>query len=194
MARRRNAGTDVTGLLVAVIVLTGFYLYYKEPEVFSVLFWATLALGVVLIVTLVYTHFKRLRILRDSNIHQIDAMGGIEFEKYIAVLLKSRGFTDVRLTQQYDLGIDVIARKNGETWGIQVKRYRGKVGLDAVRQAVASMRYYKCTKSMVITNSYFTRNARIIAQTEQCTLIDRDALIRVLAEHNRGNDAVAYPL
>lgn len=112
-------------------------------------------------------------------------MSGLDFEKYIMQLLERHGYKHVRLTGYYDLGIDIIAEKDNEIWGIQAKRYKGTVGLDAVRQAVAAREHYKCTRSMVITNSYFTRNAKIIAESVGCKLIDREILIaQILAKGN----------
>jgi len=43
--------------------------------------------------------------------------------------------------------------------------------------AVAGMAYYKCNKSMVVTNSQFTKSAQQFAKTTSCILIGRKELI-----------------
>lgn len=110
-------------------------------------------------------------------------MSGLEFERFLQALLLNSGYTIVSLTTTYDLGVDLIAHKDGARWAIQAKRYKAKVGLDSVRQVTTAMNFYKCDKAMVITNSYFTNNAKTIAESVGCRLIDRDELmLLVLAQ------------
>lgn len=109
-------------------------------------------------------------------------MTGLEFEVYLKRLLTDRGYGNVTLTETFDLGVDLIASKDGERWAIQAKRYRYPVGLDAVRQVVAARAFYRCDRTMVITNSHFTSNARAIARSSGCVLIDRPALIRLILD------------
>lgn len=120
--------------------------------------------------------FKYRQSRRNPDLAKIDTMTGLEFEHYVAKILKNNGFSNVRLTEEYDYGIDIIASKNGTTWGIQVKRYSGLVGADAVRQAVTALRIYKCDKAMVITNSTFSRPAVVLADANDCVLVDESKL------------------
>ena len=106
-------------------------------------------------------------------------MDGIRFEHYISRVLRANGYTNVRLTEKYDYGVDIIANKDGVRWGIQVKRRASLVGADAVRQAVTGLQVYGCDKAMVITNSYYTKVAKRLAHCNDCTLIDRPALSRL---------------
>ena len=115
-----------------------------------------------------------------SGIQDIDKMSGLDFEKYLQALLLRKGYVEVKLTHTYDLGVDITAKKDGEYWAIQAKRYKGKVGLDSVRQVVTAAKYYKCSRTMVITNSFYTSNARTIARTMDCVLIDRDQLVSMI--------------
>ncbi len=48
------------------------------------------------------------------SMEDIDRMSGIEFEHFVVDLLKKQGYTKVRLTEKYDLGIDIIAIKDGK--------------------------------------------------------------------------------
>lgn len=111
----------------------------------------------------------------------INTMTGLEFERYVAGLLKNSGYKQVKLTEEYDLGVDIVAEKNGVIWGIQVKRYSGLVGADAVRQVVTALPMYRCDKAMVITNSTFSRPAMALADANSCLLIDGNQLAKTAA-------------
>lgn len=108
----------------------------------------------------------------------VDSMDGIEFEKYVARMLKRQGYSQIRLTEKYDYGVDIVAAKDGVRWGIQAKRYSGLVKADAVRQVVTGLRIYDCDRTMVITNSVFSRVAIQLAHSNDCVLIDRSGLAR----------------
>lgn len=86
------------------------------------------------------------------------------------------GYTDIRLTEKYDLGVDIVAKKNGVTWGIQAKRYNSPVKAEAVRQAYTALNRYKCARAMVITNSTYSRQAQMLAADNDVVLVDRQVL------------------
>ena len=121
------------------------------------------------------------RRLRSLDMDGVDKMSGLEFEQYIARLLKLQGYTHIKLTERYDLGVDIIATKDGIRWGIQVKRYNNLVKAAAVRQVVTALRTYHCDRAMVVSNSVFSRPARELAKSNDCILIDRSVLSRWLA-------------
>lgn len=117
------------------------------------------------------------RVIRATP--DIDKLSWSEFEHYVADRLRRQGYTDVRLTEHYDLGIDVIAKKGGVVWGVQVKHYNSKqVGVDAVRQAVTALKRYKCDRAMVVTNNFFTEPAQILANSNSCVLVDRKLITK----------------
>jgi restriction system protein len=113
---------------------------------------------------------------QSASLAEIDNMTGLEFEHYVAKLLDSQGYGAIRLTEEYDYGVDIIAVKNGITWGIQVKRYSGLVKANAVRQVVTALRKYHCDRAMVITNSTYSEVAKDLARVNDCLLIDRQKL------------------
>ena len=115
---------------------------------------------------------------KKLNFIEVKQMSGIEFEKYVAMLLKIQGFSHIELTEHYDLGIDIIAYKNDIKWGIQVKRYGSMVGLEAVRQVVTALNHYSCDKAMVITNNIFSGPAKILAKSNDCVLIEGKELVK----------------
>jgi HJR/Mrr/RecB family endonuclease len=83
------------------------------------------------------------------------------------------GFKKISLTEKYDMGVDIIAEKDGQRWGIQTKRYNHPVTVDAVRQVVSGLNTYSWDKAMVITNSTFNDYTIKHARSNHCVLIDR---------------------
>ena len=110
------------------------------------------------------------------TIADTDLMTGRGFEEFLGNLLRRMGY-DVQVTKvSGDQGIDIIANKLGEKVGVQAKCYSGKVGNKAIQEVVAGLKYYDCTRGLVITNSYFTPAAIELAQVNNILLWNRDSL------------------
>lgn len=129
---------------------------------------------------------KELQKLRALQMVDVDIMDGLEFEKFVARLLRNQGYQKVRLTERYDYGIDIIAHKDGITWGVQVKRYRNLVKAEAVRQVVTALNKYRCQRAMVVTNSTFSRPAKVLAETNNCILISKEELAEWVIRFQEG--------
>ena len=114
---------------------------------------------------------------------QLDNMEGHDFEYFCADLLKDRGFLDVQVTKgSGDYGVDILAEKDGITYGIQCKCYNSPVGVKAVQEAYAGRDYYDCMVGAVMTNQYFTKPAVEAAKKLKILLWDRGYLDSMLEE------------
>lgn len=168
---RSSRGSVVSMILIASIV----YSYWQYAHYVPLLFLLVIAIKLAI---------KGFRIGRsvvgNHSLKYIDSMDGLAFEQFIANMLRDQGFTGVQLTERYDLGVDIVAEKNGQRWGIQVKRYSGLVKAAAVRQVVTALKFYKCERSMVITNSTYSQVARQLAESNECVLIGRSELQRMI--------------
>jgi HJR/Mrr/RecB family endonuclease len=93
---------------------------------------------------------------------EIDAMSGAEFERYLVRLFRELGFGARHVGGGGgDFGADLIIEQGTLKIAVQAKNYEsGRVGNDAVQQAIAGATYYGCQQAMVVTNSSFTRAAR----------------------------------
>lgn len=110
------------------------------------------------------------------NVASIDELPGIEFEAAVASLYERIGYT-VRMTKASgDFGVDVLANKGTELLAIQVKRYTGNVGVRAVQEVASGAHYYKATTAVVITNSFFTEQAKKLAKSLTVMLINKKRL------------------
>lgn len=75
----------------------------------------------------------------------------------------------------------MVAEKKGKRTVIQVKRYTKKVGVQSVQEIAAGAYYYKADNAIVITTSFFTNQATVLANSAKVELIDRKGLIKMWA-------------
>ena len=183
MARSyRRRSDDHVGFILIILVASAVWAHravFTRVEHLLPVIWIVMAgiAGLVVITKFGIRINKNRRLHRADLIH-IDNMTGLEFETYVAHMLRIKGYKKVRLTEKYDLGVDIIATRDGVTWGIQVKRYSGLVKADAVRQVVTALRKYDCDKAMVITNSIYSKTAQELARCNGCVLVDRKILFK----------------
>ena len=115
----------------------------------------------------------------------IDSVEGHQFEHLCADLLKKNLFTNVTVTQgSGDHGIDILAEKDDISYAIQCKCYSNNIGNAAVQQALAGKKFYKKDIAVVLTNQYFTPQAKEEAAAFGVKLWDRDKLIALIKKSN----------
>ncbi|MDM8151308.1 restriction endonuclease [Priestia megaterium] len=178
MAKRKKKENNTLGLLIlGLIFLFGIL---SQPKIF--LFLLLIAIGTI--VFIVYRKIKRLKMIKRSNIKEIDVMNGAEFENYLDVLFKSIGYKTKVTPTSRDYGADLIITKNSIKIAVQAKRYSEKVGISAVQQVSGAKSYYHAQEAWVVTNNYFTEPAKKLAAANNVGLIDRDKLIQLSAQAN----------
>lgn len=127
-------------------------------------------------------HRRRARLdalYRSSGQAAVDAMTGVEFERYVAAVLRGVGY-DVGITRATgDFGVDLIAVRDGVRVAVQCKRQARPVSGSAVQQVVAGAAVHDCTATMVVSNHRYTRAAQHLADVHGCTLVDRVKLARL---------------
>lgn len=112
-------------------------------------------------------------------------MEGHTFEHFCAKVLARNGFTNVNVTPgSGDNGGDILASKpditGSITYVIQCKRYSDNVGVKAVQEAYFARSNYGRAYAVVLTNSYFTEQAKTAAKKTGVRLWDRDILKRLV--------------
>ncbi|MBH1956459.1 restriction endonuclease [Candidatus Saccharibacteria bacterium] len=171
MSRHSRAQSDNVSFVI--VVLVGAAAWTHRAEFVHI---AYIAFGLMCCLLVLKLSWKLLGRRRFAQFKNIDAMDGLEFERYVAGLLRKNGFCNVSLTEKYDFGVDIIAEKDGVRWGVQVKHYSGLVKASAVRQVVTGLKLYGCDRAMVVTNSTYSATARKLAAGNDCELIDRRSL------------------
>ena len=108
-------------------------------------------------------------------------MTGWEFERWLGLFFEDIGFSVERTPYRGDFGADFILTWNGIRIAVQAKRSSGLVGVRAVQEVVAARAFYNCERAMVVTNSYFTDQAMLLARKNDVRIRYRDDLARALA-------------
>lgn len=177
--RKSNGGDGVVGLVI-FLALVAYAYHIDLNSALNYVLLILIAVAAIVLAVMAWRWWRaRQHHLLITNLEQeVDGMTGLEFEKFVADLLRRQGYTRVKITETYDLGIDIIAYKDGIKWGVQAKRYSGMVKAAAVRQVVTALKYekYKCDRAMVVTNNYYSRPAKELAKSNDCVLVDRDIL------------------
>jgi hypothetical protein len=114
----------------------------------------------------------------------LDKMSGAEFEVALYHAYENMGY-DVELTPASgDHGADlIITRGNGKV-AIQAKHYNPKnvVGNSAVQQVFTAKSLYHCDQAWVVTNAFFSKQAKEEADKLGVRLIDRNELQRTMPQ------------
>ena len=119
------------------------------------------------------------------TMYLVDAMDGFQFEDFLVEIFQTMGY-DVKETKRtQDQGADLFVTRFGKDMVIQAKNYSGSVGNSAVQQVISAKTFYGCDEAMVVTNSYFTRSAKELAESALVRLIDRDELQKYLDDYNQ---------
>lgn len=124
-------------------------------------------------------NIRRDALYRASGQAAVDAMTGVEFEHYVAAVLRGVGF-DVEITRATgDFGVDLIATRDGIRTAVQCKRQSRVVNGAAIQQVVAGAAVHECQATMVVSNHRYTRAAEQLADVHGCVLVDRTRLARL---------------
>lgn len=102
----------------------------------------------------------RERKLKKSGILEVDKMSGRKFEEYLQVLLKAKGYYVLLTPASGDYGADLILSTKSKKIIVQAKRYNKNVGVKAVQEIASAKTHYKADECWVITNSFFTEQAK----------------------------------
>nr|WP_305120972.1 restriction endonuclease [Saccharibacillus sp. JS10] len=155
---------------------------------------ALIAAGVgigIAIFLLIRVTLARSARLKRSGIGEIDQMDGIQFEQYLGHLFRSQGYKAEVTQAKGDYGADLILTKNDRRIVVQAKRYKKNVGLKAVQEVQSAKAHYRANEAWVVTNSYYTEQAKKLASSNKVTLVTRDELIQMLLDMKARSEGTA---
>jgi restriction system protein len=122
---------------------------------------------------------------RASGQAAVDSMTGIEFEEYVAAVLRGIGYRVETTKVTGDFGVDLIATKEGVRTAVQCKRQARAVNGSAIQQVVAGAKVHDCSKTMVVSNHRYTSAAEQLARVHDCVLVDQVRLARLARRRQR---------
>lgn len=130
-------------------------------------------------------HYEEIQQKTTEILKEVDLMyNGHDFEHFFANLLQNINYQQANVTKASgDMGVDIIAVKDGIKYAIQCKRYNSKVDTSAVQQVLSGLEYYKCHIAVVITNNDYTKQAKNFAESTKTILWNRDDLKNMIHEY-----------
>lgn len=157
-------------------------------------FWWLILIVAALFAVRGLVWLARERRLARSGISEIDLMDGITFERRLAHLFAGRGYRVTQTCARGDYGADLVIQRDGARTVVQAKRWKKNVGVKAIQEAVAAKPIYRCDYAMVVTNRYFTEQAKRLAEANGVRLWSRDDLVQaLLANADGGLSPAASP-
>ena len=137
-----------------------------------------------------YNQYIQIEELLEYHRNQIKEMSSREFEFFVAELFEKLGYS-VKVTKATrDGGQDIIATKKGPipfTLIVECKHWGAnhKVDVSVVRSVYGVQTAMQANKSVVVTSSKFTKDARKFAEERQelMTLWDIDDLLKLVIEN-----------
>lgn len=170
----------MSAIIAGIFIVIALYIAITQHIILPAT-GAIFALIAIIIIAAMKVARKDRLLTNDFSV--IDNMKGIEFEEFSGELIAHFGYTNVRVTQSSgDYGVDVTAYKDGIKYAIQCKRYSSKVGIKSVQEVIAGKIHYGCERAIVITNSYFTDNAKTLAREAGVDLWDRKTINEFLID------------
>nr|WP_198044730.1 restriction endonuclease [Lysinibacillus timonensis] len=126
--------------------------------------------------------FKR---VPKISIQQIDEFSGKEFELFLKPLFEKEGYTTEIMKCNGNKDANIVLSKDNIKYVVLAKRKNSKVGVKAIQEVMRAIKHYKATGAIIVTNQYFTTNAKKLALSNKITLIDRDELVNMIKTTNK---------
>jgi HJR/Mrr/RecB family endonuclease len=168
----------------AILNLT-FYLlkmdtFHLLPEEVNLKFF--LSVGLLLlpleVAIILEDHHKH---VTAETIQEMRALSPADFEKLVAESYREQGHKVEIIGSTGDHGIDlVVYTKRGETWLVQCKKYRGKVGEPVIRDFYGTLRAAEADAGAVITTGTFTDQALLWAEGKPLHLYNGEEFLKIL--------------
>lgn len=120
--------------------------------------------------------------LSSLGVDELYALSPSEFEQFVAVLFRKKGYRVQWRGRSGDHGVDLeLVKPGGQRAIVQCKRYRNTVGPDIVRELYGTLIHERAVHAFLVTTADISDAAREWAQYKPITLIDGDTLAEVAA-------------
>lgn len=162
--------------LISIMLFIVIIYFYNNTEILLKLVYYLVAAAII--IGVIYFSFKGNN-KSNYSLEIIDNMSGNQFEKYLVNIFKNKGYSVTHVGGSGDYGADLILKKDNEKIIVQAKRYSNSVGVKAVQEVISAKEFYHGTKAIVITNNFFTPNAKTMANKCNVVLVDRNKLLKL---------------
>ena len=122
-------------------------------------------------------HALHAQVATSPNRDALNDMSWQQFEALVGEAFRRKGYTVTETASGADGGIDLVLKKQGETFLVQCKQWKAyKVGVSIVRELYGVMAAKGAAGGFVVTSGVFTDEARAFATGRNIELIDGKAL------------------
>jgi HJR/Mrr/RecB family endonuclease len=130
-----------------------------------------------------------------ASVYSVEILSETEFERFIKWLFEELGYKIGQENYSTELGVDLVAMKDGEKIIIQARRYPKscKVSNMIVLLSQEAKRTYECKRSIVVATTFFTEEAKADAQKFGVELWDSDTLDGKISEVRKKAEVEVQP-
>lgn len=115
------------------------------------------------------------------ELRDIEGLLPSDFERFIGHILCRLGYSVINIAIGEDIGIDVLAVKDDEVLGIQIKKYTNrKVNLEMIYHVYGAAAFYDCTRPIIVTLGQLTTNATDIAKKLKVEVWSKDKILELV--------------
>lgn len=169
-----------------------FFLIFFLLPLFGVLSWgvsAGLLLVVLVILCSAYVSAKlqekKLKHMLTSadTLDKLYMLNPFDFEEAVGEMFRKHGFSNVRITpSKLDGGVDIIMEKNGDTYGVQCKKYdpESYIKIEIVKALIPSCQRLGIVHPVFVTTAKYSAHTRHYMQEEDMWLIDGSELVSMM--------------
>ncbi len=143
-----------------------------------------------------YRSWRRGELLRgQTSISTIRNLSWRAFEDLVTEVYSRQGYSVTGNSGPgADGGVDVIARKDGETILVQCKRWKArKLGVRTVREMFGLLNAERANEVHIVSSGYFTDEAIEFARNKPIRLIDGGMLVKMVGRVQAGNTHSTRP-
>jgi HJR/Mrr/RecB family endonuclease len=191
--RRKGFGAVLRGSINGLVAAWGFFallnllFHFLKMDTFHLLpqdlnMKLFLSVGLILLPFVVAILLEERHKRVDANtLEEMQALSPSKFEQLVAETYRAQGHKVEIVGATGDHGIDlVINTRKGETWLVQCKKYRGKVGEPVIRDFYGALRAADADAGAVITTGQITAQARLWAEGKPIYLYDGEEFLSVM--------------
>jgi len=145
--------------------------------------FAAIFVGIIWIAALLQKGYRRWLLSSQAGIQSVRQLSWQDFELLVGEALRRDGYAvEEKGGGGADGGVDLIARRHGETMLVQCKHWRSwDVGVRVVREVFGVMTADAATSAMIVTTGRFSGPARAFAEGKPLRLLDGEALASFVA-------------
>ena len=118
----------------------------------------------------------------EDDLQYCENMGGLEYEEFIKNCFIKNGCEAQVTKASGDQGVDVLAEIGDKRIAVQCKHYNSKVGNDAIQQVYSAKDFFDCDIAVVISNNYFTNQAKQLASKLGVSLLHHEDIEEFISE------------